>query len=312
MELIYLHKKTSSNILARASRIVIPPGMILDKKLPLLFHSENFDALAILLKSGYRNRIDLIYIDPPFNSQQIFSVSHKRSNTISRSHSGKTAYIDIFSLESYLEFMRERLYLMRELLSDEGSIYLHIDLNMGHYLKIIMDEVFCAKNFKNDITRIKSNPKNFHRNAYGNEKDMILFYAKNKNRNIFNQITIPLSVEEKRRMFPRVDSQGRNYNTVPVHAPGETREGETGKIWRGILPPEGRHWRSAPAKLDELDVNGLIQWSKNGVPRIKKYADAHKGKKIQDVWVYKDPQNPIYPTEKKCSNAGNDYCSIFS
>ena len=178
------------------------------------------------------------------------------------------------------------------------NYYVHIDSKVGHYLKIIMDEVFGADNFKNDIARIKSNPKNFSRRAFGNEKDMVLFYAKNAKKNIFNNITIPLTDEDKIEMFQKVDEQGRRYNTVPIHAPGETQNGETGSMWRGMMPPKGRHWRSSPDDLDELDKHGLLEWSKNGVPRIKKFADDHKGKKIQDIWRYKDPAYPIYPTEK--------------
>ncbi|MBR0519216.1 site-specific DNA-methyltransferase, partial [bacterium] len=86
---------------------------------------------------------------------------------------------------------------------------------------------------------------------------------------------------------------------VPCHAPGETLFGETGKQWKGKYPPKGRHWRYSVSELDKLDNLGLIEWSKNDVPRIKKYSDEHNGKKIQDIWFdYKDPQYPIYPTEK--------------
>ena len=99
-------------------------------------------------------------------------------------------------------------------------------------------------------------------------------------------------------MFQKIDEYGRRYNTVPIHAPGETQNGETGEMWRGMLPPKGRHWRSPPNELDKLDEQGLLEWSKNGVPRIKKFADEHKGKKIQDIWRYKDPAYPVYPTEK--------------
>ncbi len=135
--------------------------------------------MASLLNNGFKNKIDLIYIDPPYNTEQIFTISSDRVSTISRSKSEIVAYNDDFAMADYLEFMRERLILMRELLSEQGSIYVHIDSKMGHYLKILMDEIFGLDNFKNDIARIKSNPKNFSRRAFGNEKDMILFYAKN-------------------------------------------------------------------------------------------------------------------------------------
>ncbi len=65
-----------------------------------------------------------------------------------------------------------------------------------------------------------------------------------------------------------------------------------------MYPPKGRHWRYSPDKLTELDEKGLIEWSKTGNPRIKNFADEHKGKKVQDIWEYKDPAYPVYPTEK--------------
>ena len=139
----------------------------------------------------------MVYIDPPYNTNQIFTVETDRTSTISRSKNGDTAYRDDMPVEDYLEFMRERLVLIRELLSEQGSLYLHIDQKMGHYLKILLDEIFGLANFKNDIARIKSNPKNFGRRAFGNQKDMVLFYAKNGKKNIFNQITYPLDDDEK-------------------------------------------------------------------------------------------------------------------
>ena len=295
MQLTYPNKKSTEEILALVEKYNSP---IDDVNLPALFFGDNFKVLSCLINNGFKNKIDLIYIDPPYNTEQNFTLSLDRVSTISRSKTDILAYRDNWVMNEYLEFMRERLILMRELLSEKGSIYVHIDSKMGHYLKIIMDEIFGIENFKNDIARIKSNPKNFSRKAFGNEKDMILFYAKNTKKNIFNQITMPLTDDEKKTMFKKVDKQGRRYNTVPVHAPGETVNGETGGLWRDMLPPKGRHWRCSPSELEELDKQGLIEWSKNGVPRIKKFADEHKGKKIQDIWRYKDPMYPDYPTQK--------------
>jgi len=90
---------------------------------------------------------------------------------------------------------------------------------------------------------------------------------------------------------------------VPLHAPG-TRNGETGKPWRGILPPPGKHWQYPPAKLDEMDAKGEIFWSKNGNPRRKVYLDQHPGLGVQDIWLdFRDAHNQNikitgYPTEK--------------
>ena len=245
----------------------------------------------------YRGKIDLVYIDPPFNTMQDFFISDGRANSISKATDRK-AYADKMPLENFLSFMWERLIILRELLSERGSLYLHIDCKTGHYIKVILDEIFGAENFKNDIARIKSNPKNFHRKAWGNEKDMILFYAKNFRENIWNDVKTSLGDEEIATRFPKLDADGRRYTTIPLHAPGETKDGATGQAWRGIPTPSGRHWRTDPAEFDRLDAEGKIEWSSNGNPRIKKYADEHSGKKIQDIWTFKDPQNPVYPTEK--------------
>ena len=294
MLLNYKGKKPKSQILVLSQRIQKRKFNINES---YLIKGDNFKVLSSMMET-YKNKIDLIYIDPPYNTNRIFKSLTNINNTISSEENGDIAYSDNLTQEEYFEFIRERLILMRELLSEQGSIYLHIDYKIGHYIKIIMDEIFGPENFKNDISRIKSNPKNFGRKAYGNQKDMILFYAKNSNKNIFNNITIPLTNEEIIERFNKIDEYGRRYTTVPVHAPGETRDGETGGLWKGMYPPKGRHWRYSPDKLTELDEKGLIEWSKTGNPRIKNFADGHKGKKVQDIWEYKDLAYPVYPTEK--------------
>ncbi len=182
-------------------------------------------------------------------------------------------------------------------MSEKASIYLHTDYKIGHYVKIIMDEIFGIENFRNDITRIKCNPKNFKRKGYGNIKDLILFYSKGKNPT-WNEPRDDFAEGDIERLFKKTDENGRKYTTIPLHAPGETKNGKTGEIWRGMKPPKGRHWRSAPEVLEKLEKNGLVEWSKNGVPRRKIYADEQTGKKKQDIWEYKDAQYPNYPTEK--------------
>lgn len=293
MELYYSNKKSRKEIINNASK----SGIINFTQDNLLIHGDNLKVLSALLNS-YKGKIDLIYIDPPFNTNQTFTLDHQRISTISRNNSEIVAYVDKLPLHEYIEFIRERLILMHELLSDKGSIYVHIDIKVGHYLKIIMDEVFGSSNFLNEITRIKSNPKNFSRRAYGNEKDTVYFYAKNREKNIWGDIKQPADNEKIIKLFPKVDTNGERYATIPLHAPGETKDGITGSSWRGQLPPDGRHWRTNPSEFDYLDSIGMIEWSKTGNPRIKRFAKDHKGSKIQDIWKFKDPQYPSYPTEK--------------
>lgn len=263
-----------------------------------LIKGDNLEVMKYLIdKCDLKGKIDLVYIDPPFSTNNIFRMSKDKANTISRSNGDNIAYDDSLIGPEFLEFIRERLILLRELLSDKGSIYVHIDYKIGHYIKVLLDEIFGKKNFLNDLTRIKCNPKNFERKAYGNIKDMILFYSKTGN-HIWNNPKSSMSEEDIKRLFKKIDKDGRRYTTIPLHAPGETTNGATGRSWRGMMPPKGRHWRSPPSELEELDKQGLIEWSKTGVPRKKIYADEKDGKKIQDILEFKDLQNPSYPTEK--------------
>lgn len=296
MLLDYPNKKAESEILnTPKAELKTVSGKGSNNK---LIHGDNLAVLKLLLDDrAFAGKIDLVYIDPPFATNGHFKISDDRANTISSSNGDEIAYSDTLIGADFLEFLRERLILLRELMSDRGSIYLHIDYKIGHYVKLIMDEVFGIKNFRNDITRIKCNPKNFQRKAYGNIKDLILFYSKSDNP-VWNESKVPFSDEDVERLFKKVDGDGRKYTTIPLHAPGETANGNTGKEWRGIKPPKGRHWRSDPAILEEWDNQGLIEWSVNDVPRKKIFVDERDGKKMQDIWEFKDPQYPSYPTEK--------------
>ena len=293
MELVYPQKKTIQQILDYTSSCSFT-GQVQEHS--LLIKGDNLYVLQ-KLRENFTNKIDLIYIDPPFSTNNTFTIGDQRVSTISMSFEDEIAYVDNLKGFEYLEFIRERLVLARELLSEEGSIYLHIDYKIGHYIKIIMDEIFGIENFKNDISRIKCNPKNFNRRAYGNIKDLVLFYTKTKNA-IWNDPIIPYNDDDIKKLYKKKDKNGRLYTTIPLHAPGETQNGVTSGLFRGSKPPKGRHWRSDPIELEELDVQGLIDWSANGNPRKIIYADEKEGKKMQDIWDFKDYQYPCYPTEK--------------
>ncbi|GAB1234498.1 site-specific DNA-methyltransferase [Ferrigenium sp. UT5] len=263
-----------------------------------LIASDNLNALNWMLQEcDMAGTIDMVYIDPPFATNKIFRHDETRVSTISSKNTSPVAYLDLLTGASFLEFLRERLILLREVMADHGSIYLHIDYKVGHYVKILMDEIFGPTNFRADIARIKCNPKNFKRRNYGNQKDLLLFYTKSKDY-VWNEPLQPFSRSEEERLYPKIDSSGRRYTTVPLHAPGETRNGPTGRAWRGLLPPAGRHWRCAPDELEELDRQYMIEWSKTGNPRRIIYADESSGRLLQDVWDMRDSPYPSYPTEK--------------
>ncbi|MBS1640840.1 MAG: site-specific DNA-methyltransferase [Bacteroidetes bacterium] len=296
MQLNYSNKKTEQEIFDSIPNIELE--QINKSNSPnLLVKANNLVALKQLITHyNLKGKVDLIYIDPPFATNNTFTITNGRASTISNSANGTVAYKDTLKGFEFIEFIRERLFLLNMLLSDKGSIYLHIDYKIGHYVKIVMDEILGIDNFRNDITRVKCNPKNFARKGYGNIKDLILFYSKSDNL-IWNEPKTPYTEDDKQKLFPKTEN-GRRYTTIPLHAPGETQNGKTSQAFKGILPPQGRHWRSDVSILEQWDNDGLIEWSDNGNPRKKIYLDEQEGKRMQDIWEFKDPQYPVYPTEK--------------
>lgn len=296
-ELLYPEKQTKEKILFETTSAELK----LVKRYKTDSRTKNkliFGDNLGILKNFYsdhetKGKINLIYIDPPFGTGQDF-IGYEEDK----------AYSDKLINTEFLEFLRKRLIFLRELLAEDGSIYLHIDQKIGHYIKIIMDEVFGEENFRNDIARIKCNPKNFERRAYGNIKDVIYFYSKSKPNKgdpmFWPDYRLTLSEQEIEKQFPKIDKQGRRYATTPLHAKGKTKNGPTGQPWKGLNPPKGRHWRYPPQELTRLDKVGLIEWSGTNNPRKIIYAVENKGKKIQDIWDFKDPGfvSETYPTEK--------------
>ena len=301
MELTYNNKRSVRDILERTEPAKLETIYIqgVNRKNKLI-KGDNLQVMQALLQNyGMGGKTDLVYIDPPFSTNNVFKHNETRTSTISPGSSDAVAYSDTLKGADFLEFLRERLIFIRELMANHGSIYLHIDYKIGHYVKIIMDEIFGRSNFRNDIARIKCNPKNFARKGYSNIKDLILFYTKSGDF-VWNEPRQELAEEDIKKLFSKIDKNGRRYTTTPLHAPGETTNGNTGKQWKGLTPPKGRHWRYDPAVLDELDKAGLIEWSETGNPRKIIYADdaKEKGKRMQDIWEFKDSPYPSYPTEK--------------
>ena len=171
-------------------------------KYNLLFHGDNKEILSSLLIAGFRGKVDLIYIDPPFDSAADY-VRKVRLRGQSKTLKGEghtsieqTQYEDIWVNDNYLQFMYERLILLRELLSNEGSIYLHCDWHKIHHLRFLLDEVFGEENFGNEIiwcyTFPGPAPQNFPR-----KHDNILRYKKINGNAIFNpdDIRIPYKAD---------------------------------------------------------------------------------------------------------------------
>lgn len=268
--------------------VVAPGGRVPTNR---LYFGDNLRVMAALLDDPtMRGQVRCIYIDPPYATGGVF-----------QSRGQHDAYDDVLIGAHYVEFLRERLILLRELLADNGSIYVHLDKNMAFAIKMVMDEVFGPKNFRSWITRKKCNPKNYTSKTYGNVADFLLFYSKTDTY-MWNRPT-EAGTEARAKEYQYVDERGRRFMKVPVHAPG-VRNGETGQPWRGKLPPPGKHWQYPPSKLEELDANGDIYWSTNGNPRRKVYLDGSDGVPVQDIWLdFRDAHNQNikitgFPTEK--------------
>lgn len=292
IQLNYSGKKSEHDILDHLSPQYISPYQRGSKK--RLYWGDNLNVLSTLIRDKeIAGNVELIYIDPPFATGGVFQSRRTQEN----------AYTDLLIGAEYIEFLRHRLVFLRELLSETGSIYVHLDANMVFAIKLIMDEIFGENKFRSLISRKKCNPKNYTRKTYGNITDFILFYTKSNNYT-WNRSFEPWTKEDADKEYQYIDEKtGRRYKKVPVHAPG-IRNGKTGKPWRGMMPPPGKHWQYTPDTLDQMDERGEIYWSPTGNPRRKIFFDDSLGKPVQDIWLdVKDAHNQNiqvtgYPTEK--------------
>jgi adenine-specific DNA-methyltransferase len=294
VELTYPNKAVLNDIVRAVPRRFLHIGVSKPHEVQTLIDNafvldDNFFVLNTLISQG--RKATLFYLDPPYGTGFDF---HSRSL--------QHAYNDDMGKATYIEFMRRRLILMRECMTEDGSIYVHIGHQMLAHVKVILDEIFGADQFRNLITRRKCSSKNFTSKQFANINDFILFYSKRRSYK-WNQPRIDAEAEWVLKEYPKMDALGRRYKLVPIHAPG-TRNGETGKPWRDMMPPPGKHWQYVPQKLEELDRQGDIHWSKNGNPRRKVYWTADKKRTLTDYWEqYRDAHHQSiqitgYPTEK--------------
>jgi|CZKV01.1.fsa_nt_gi adenine-specific DNA-methyltransferase len=259
----------------------------LDKqKMNRLIWGDNLLAMQALLANGYEGKINLIYNDPPFASSEDYHFSvtiggeefNKQPSIIER-----LAYTDIWAggLDSYLDMLYPRLQLMKRLLTDNGSIYVHLDWNVGHYVKSVMDEVFGRENFRNEIVWQKFGAHN-DANRFGNITETIFFYAKGGDW-VFNTQHVPFDDEYIEERYMPEEGTGRLFypNTFTGKGEGPPR------IFRGKLltPPKGRHWAMTQENIDTLEKQKRFYYTKNGTPYYKSYLDEDPGKPVQNLWT---------------------------
>ncbi|MFC1519577.1 site-specific DNA-methyltransferase [Pseudomonadota bacterium] len=266
-----------------------------------IFWGDNLQVMSHLLKE-YRGKIDLAYIDPPFDSKADYKISIKtKGKSVNNDQSGfeEKQYTDIWSNDEYLQFMYERLTLIRELLSESGSIYLHCDWHKSHYLRLICDEIFGSQNFRNEIVWQRGNPRVNASGHFSHNTDSILFYSKSESYYFETQYT-PLAKDYVKKYYTKTcEITGKVFMPSPLigHV-GTNKEYE----WKGFI----RAWRYPKHRLDELDSIGRIYWpsSGEGVPRFKKYLEESKGRAVQSLWTdissvnSQAKEDTRYPTQK--------------
>ena len=260
-----------------------------------LYWGDNLQVMSHLLKE-FRGKVDLIYIDPPFDSKadykKTISLRGKKKEGKEQKSDYSTfeekQYGDIWTNDEYLQFMYERLILCRELLSDTGSIYLHCDWHKNSLLRIILDEIFGASNFQNEVVWRKSNSHN-DGNKFGNITESIYFYSKTSNITFNKQF---YEMDEKSYDKEEIET-GRKYKSVSMNAAGSGEPRYFGK--KLLYPPIGTHWRWSQEKINAAlaMVPPKIIFTANGVPRYKQYMDEMDGNPVQNLWVDEMDELPI-------------------
>lgn len=287
-----------------------------------IFWGDNLQVMSHLLKQ-FRGQVDLIYIDPPFDSKADYKKKIKLKGQMVENDQNsfeEKQYGDIWTNDEYLQFMYERFAILRELLAENGSIYVHCDYRRSHALKLTLDEIFGASNFQNEIVWRRTTARSGS-GAYNHIHDSILFYTKTP-KYVWNQQYTAYSKEYLESNF-KPDETGRLYRESPITAPG-LRSGESGATWKGLNPSaigKGRHWavpsflehlltdeaKKSPLKaLDELEAKGRIRWAKDGEgrPNAIQYVDDMPGVELQSIWTdfvalsSNSLESEDYPTQK--------------
>lgn len=281
-----------------------------------LYYGDNLDVLRGCIDD---ESVDLIYLDPPFNSQATYNVLF-RSTAGEKSRAQIEAFEDTWhwgdeaelafdgvmhgpntdaaemlramreflkenDMMAYLSMMAVRLMELQRVLRTTGSLYLHCDPTASHYLKLLMDAVFGGRNFRNELIWLRATPRGHAFTRFASSHDVILFYAKSETvqwhaEAAFRQYDLSHLDEKTERKYASQDPDGRNYQLTSLLNPNPNRPNLTYEFL-GVT----RVWRWTKERMQEAHDQGLIvQPSQGAVPRFKRYLDEQKGKPISDVW----------------------------
>jgi DNA modification methylase len=278
-----------------------------------LYYGDNLDILRRYIKD---ESVDLVYLDPPFNSNQNYNVLFaEKSGTLStaqikafgdtwkwdtvasQTHTdlveagGRTSealqafrkLLGTNDMLAYLTMMAPRLVELRRVLKPTGSIYLHCDPTASHYLKILMDAIFDVRNFRNEIIWRRYGAHNDVGQGsrhYGRVHDVLLFYTKSDLPE-WNQVFTPLDPEYVKTTYRYVEPEtGRKFRVTPLTGPGGAEKGNPVFEWKGHT----RAWRYSYETMERLDKEGRLYYSRTGYPGQKLYINESRGTPVQDVW----------------------------
>jgi len=266
------------------------PSAVVDTR--VIYCGDNLDQL----KKFPDQCVDLIYIDPPFNSNRNYEVfwgETKEKRSFEDRHVSTQAYID---------FMRPRCVELHRVLKNTGSFYYHCDWHASHYVKIMLDQIFGENQFLNEIIWKRTSGRKSER-QYPRIHDILFFYARG-NRWTWNPPKV-LQTPETVRGHDIMHDENGPYRLSDFSGAGEGPARRFGD--KEIAPPKGRHWMFDQVGVDDLMAKGRIAFSKNGMPRLKTYVKDLPGIDIGDLWLDIEPINSAaaerlgYPTQKPLS-----------
>lgn len=298
-----------------------------------LYYGDNLDVLRRYVAD---ESVDLVYLDPPFNSARdynvlfeakdggdsaaqiaafedtwmwdqsaaaLFEETVSQGGVIADALMATRTFLGTNDMLAYLTMMTPRLVELRRVLKPSGSIYLHCDPTASHYLKLLLDAIFGPQNFRADIRWKRTSA---HANAtqnYAWVSDQILFYTKGRN-STWNQQYAPFSRDYIESHYGQVDQDGRRFTTRDLTA--SMSRASKGQLyeWKGVRPVSSRCWSFTVDKMQEFESKGLLVYGRSGVPRLKLYLDEAKGNPLSDIWDDIPPINSQaaerlgYPTQK--------------
>ena len=264
----------------------------------LVIRGECVSACAYLKDRGIQ--VDLVYIDPPFASGADYAKkvyirrNPKVAEAIAQAEQEldmdelkafeEKMYGDVWDKEKYLNWMYENLMAIKSVMSETASIYVHLDYHIGHYVKVLMDEIFGEDNFRNEIIWKRATA---HSDAefYGNNFDCIYFYTKAQNDYTFNTVYQPYD-EAYIARFNRTDPDGRKWDSGNLTAKG-LQGGGYDYEYKGYRSL----WRMPIETMEQMDREGRIHITKTGGIRSKVYLDELPGMPAQALWTDINPIN---------------------